>query len=48
MQYSSIAELDMIVNILENKKAVNITPSGSSQEPGASEDNGKFSIKFVE
>lgn len=48
MQYASLAELDMIINILENKKSVNINPNNFSQEPAAPDNNGKFSIKFVD
>lgn len=50
MQYSSLAELDMIINILDNRKSFNI----SSPENVAKDvqnnfsNNEKFSIKFVE
>ncbi len=50
MQYASFAELDMIVNILDNRKSLNISaPSnieGSNQNNFSN--NEKFSIKFVE
>lgn len=47
LQYASVAELDMIINILEQKKQPDITPQNAvfkAQEPV----NEKFSIKFVE
>lgn len=47
MQYASVAELDMIINILEQKKQPDIAPQNTvfkAQEPS----NEKFSIKFVE
>lgn len=47
MQYSSLAELDMIINILENKKLLNIAPQNSQENQEVSESE-KFSIKFVD
>ena len=47
LKYASVAELDMIINILEQKKPTNITPQNTVfKAPEAS--NEKFSIKFVE
>lgn len=49
MQYSSLAELDMIINILENKKTINIAPQGNKEENfQQNNENEKFSIKFVD
>lgn len=47
LQYASVAELDMIINILEQKKAAEINLQNTvfkAPEPS----NEKFSIKFVE
>ena len=47
MQYASIAELDMIINILEQKK--NSEANKNTQFKTSEEDrNEKFSIKFIE
>ena len=47
LQYASVAELDMIINILEQKKQPDInTKSTVFKAPGAQ--NEKFSIKFIE
>lgn len=47
LQYASVAELDMIINILEQKKQTNITPQNTVfKAPEAPAE--KFSIKFVE
>lgn len=47
LQYASVAELDMIINILEQKKQTNIAPQNTVfKAPEAPND--KFSIKFVE
>ncbi len=50
MQYASLAELDMIVNILDNRKSLNISsPSNiESNNQNNFSNNEKFSIKFVE
>ncbi len=46
LQYSSVAELDMIIGILENKKSaeINVKNTVFKQQ----EENEKFSIKFIE
>ncbi len=46
LQYSSVAELDMIIGILENKKSaeINVKNAVFKQQ----EENEKFSIKFIE
>ena len=47
LQYASVAELDMIINILEQKKQTDLAPkNGVFKEPEPS--NEKFSIKFIE
>lgn len=46
LQYSSVAELDMIIGILENKKTSEINVQNTVFKP--QENNEKFSIKFVE
>lgn len=47
LQYASVAELDMIVNILEQKKQTHITSQNTVfKEPETT--NEKFSIKFVD
>ena len=47
LQYASVAELDMIIGILEQKKAADINLQNTVfKAPEAS--NEKFSIKFVE
>lgn len=48
MQYSSIAELDMIVNILDNKKDIDISPKNTVFKQAEENNNEKFSIKFVD
>jgi ParB family chromosome partitioning protein len=48
MQYSSIAELDMIVNILDNKKDIDISPKNTVFKQVEENNNEKFSIKFVD
>lgn len=49
MQYSSLAELDMIINMLENKRTTNIAPANVVQNTTPAETaNEKFSIKFVD
>ncbi len=47
LQYASVAELDMIINILEQKKQTNIAPQNTVFK-GPEAPNDKFSIKFVE
>lgn len=47
LQYASVAELDMIINILEQKKQTHITSQNTVfKEPETT--NEKFSIKFVD
>ena len=46
MQYASVAELDMIIGILEQKKISELNVKNTNFEK--SEENEKFSIKFVE
>ena len=47
LQYASVAELDMIINILEQKKPAEINLQNTVfKAPEAS--NEKFSIKFVD
>ena len=48
MQYASVAELDMIINILEQKKTPELNVKNTSFEAPKENNNGKFSIKFVE
>lgn len=47
LQYASVAELDMIIDILEQKKAKSLNVSEQTTEI-PQENNGKFSIKFVD
>jgi len=50
LQYASIAELDMIISVLDNKKAFNLTPQNNIGKNDNIEEsnNDKFSIKFVD
>ena len=50
MQYASLAELDMIVNILDKQKSLNISlPEASTTEhQDEVSNNEKFSIKFID
>ncbi len=49
VQYASLAELDMIINVLENKHSVNIAPMSVEANVAPNENNNeKFSIKFVD
>lgn len=50
MQYASVAELDMIISILNNKKGFNLAAPMPAQENRTENqtDNEKFSIKFVD
>ena len=47
LQYASVAELDMIINILEQKKKAEINLQNTVFK-APEEKNEKFSIKFVE
>ena len=47
LQYASVAELDMIIDILEQKKKTDITPVNTVFKAPEAQ-NEKFSIKFVE
>ena len=47
LQYASVAELDMIINILEQKKKTEINLQNTVFK-APEEKNEKFSIKFVE
>ncbi|MCQ2740931.1 MAG: hypothetical protein MJ210_02295, partial [Alphaproteobacteria bacterium] len=47
LQYASVAELDMIIDILEQKKAKSLNVSEQTTEI-PQENNEKFSIKFVD
>lgn len=49
IQYASVAELDMIVGVLNNKKSFSLaTPSVVNNDSENQTDNEKFSIKFVD
>lgn len=48
MQYASVAELDMIINILSNKKGFNLSSPTEERNDENLGDKEKFSIKFVD
>lgn len=48
MQYASVAELDMIINILEQKKSSEINLQNSVFKTSEDKPNEKYSIKFVD
>ena len=48
LQYSSVAELDMIIETLENKKNKTTVSNTVFKEPEESQGSEKFSIKFVD
>lgn len=48
MQYASVAELDMIINILNNKKGFNLSSPSEHKDEENPGDKEKFSIKFVD
>ena len=48
MQYASVAELDMIISILEQKKASELNVKNTVFQAPEENKNEKFSIKFVE
>lgn len=48
LQYASVAELDMIIDILEQKKAGSNSGSVQNSKDSHSFDNDKFSIKMVD
>ncbi len=50
MQYASIAELDMILNILESKRQNEAMPSSNTvfKAPAEAEQTGKFTIKMID
>ncbi|MBR4106597.1 MAG: ParB/RepB/Spo0J family partition protein [Alphaproteobacteria bacterium] len=48
MQYASVAELDMIINILSNKKGFNLSSPAEERNDENLGDKEKFSIKFVD
>lgn len=48
MQYSSVAELDMIINILEQKKTTELNLQNTVFKAPEPQQNEKYSIKFVE
>lgn len=50
MQYASVAELDMILNILESKRQNESLPSSNTvfKAPAEAEETGKFTIKMID
>ncbi len=48
MQYASVAELDMIINILSNKKGFSLSSPVEEKNEENPGDKEKFSIKFVD
>ena len=50
MQYASVAELDMILNILESKRQNESLPSSNTvfKAPVEAEESGKFTIKMID
>jgi len=50
MQYASVAELDMILNILESKRQNESLPSSNTvfKAPEEAEQSGKFTIKMID
>ena len=50
LQYASVAELDMILNILENKHQNNVSSSQNTvfKAPAEAEQTGKFTIKMID
>jgi len=50
MQYASVAELDMILNILESKRQKEAVPSSNTvfKAPVEAEQTGKFTIKMID
>ena len=48
LQYASVAELDMIINMLEQKPENNNVVENTVFKPAETPSNDKFSIKIVD
>jgi len=48
LQYASVAELDMIIDILEAKKSNKPTDNNTVFKPAAPNGNSKFTVKVIE